>query len=97
MKRTIFAIVLLLPLCGCDDPEARKLLAQCELSREARVPNFDHYDWHYLEKCMQAKGYVEDGNLSRADGIKCRDTLWSDEEAACYRSDNTISKWFAHL
>jgi hypothetical protein len=91
MKRLLIVFGVLLPLLGCDDPTARQYLAQCKLEPAAQVPNFSHYTIGYLGQCMQAKGYVEDGELV-AYGKKCADLLWSAEIATCYRPDNEMAR-----
>jgi hypothetical protein len=96
MKLVFFSFFLLLPLAGCDDPDARKNLAQCELSPSARTATGDLYPG-YMTTCMQSKGYVEDENLTGPRNAKCRDILNSDEEASCYRPDNWFEKWLASI
>ena len=59
-------------------------------------PDYDHYDFAYLRKCMQAKGYVEDGELT-ARGKSCFILIYSAEEAACYLPDDEISRFLYEL
>jgi hypothetical protein len=98
MRRAAFAIAILLPLFGCDDPGAGKALAQCELDRRARVPNyFEHYASDFLETCMKSKGYVEDRYLKERSGSSCRYDPWWDEDAVCYRPDNGLAELLARF
>ncbi len=94
MKRFLIALGLLVPLMGCNDPTARQYLAQCKLEPAAQIQNyttFQHYNGTYLENCMQAKGYVQDGKLT-ALSERCLDLIWSAEQPSCYRPDDEMAR-----
>jgi hypothetical protein len=94
MKRWLGIVLLLMPLAGCaDEAGARKHLAQCELSPKAKADG-GGWDDNYLSTCMQANGFVIDGNLP-AEGAKCSDLTYPEIEPSCYRPDNSLAEWWA--
>jgi Tfp pilus assembly protein PilP len=94
VRRLLLIFWSSLLLAACDDSTARQYLAQCKLESAAQIENFtliQHYNDTYLENCMQAKGYVQDGKLT-ALGKSCFDLIWSAEQASCYRPDNEMGR-----
>jgi len=97
MKSWLLLMLVILLLVACDTGEVGRSLAQCMLSPQAKKPNgFGEGIWNgsYLSLCMKAKGYVIDDNLTDVAGTRCRELVYPQIEAGCYRSDNALAKWW---
>ena len=86
---------MLLVLAACDDAEARKNLAECMLSPQAK-DRTGGWDDNYLSLCMQARGFVIDNRLTW-NGSKCDDLPYPQIVAECFRTDTWFAEWIAGL
>lgn len=96
-RRFSVLTLIVLALAACDNAGARQSLAQCMLSPEAKDPKGwgeGIWDRSYLRLCMQAKGYVPDSGLVSASGLACGALAYPHVEAACYRPDHLLAKWW---
>lgn len=93
----VLALFMILAVSGCDDGATiRRNLAQCELSTRARYfGGAGGYNTDFLLTCMQARGFVIDGNLTTS-GIRCGGLAGTASlEDECYRPDTFMGKWSA--
>jgi len=95
-NRQLLLIFLPLLLAGCDGPNTRKNLAECQLAREARDPS-GSWNENFLKTCMQEHGYIVDNNLKGNGGTRCGALEYPQIDAGCYRIDTLLGKWLSKL
>ena len=81
---------------GCDGPDIRKTLAQCQLQPGAKG-EYENLDPEFLSLCMQSHGYIVDRTLRGVGDAKCGELPFPLILAVCYRRDRWDAEILARL